>query len=177
MRHSVGAQAPALERCSDGARSDDTIGGFRIRPRLAAPGGAKRTAAAVWLITAFRGNALDRVRLHAAERRKRRGQGKPETLNFLGFHAFLWEVPDPANFGVRGVAMAKRLRVASQAIKTSLLRHLHRHPSEFGRWLQRVVRSYFNHHAVPGNYQLPRFALRWPTFGCACFGVAASGTG
>ena len=63
---------------------------------------------------------------HAAERRKRRGQGKPETFNFLGFHAFLWEVPDPANFGVRRVAMAKRLRVASQAIKTSLLRHLHR---------------------------------------------------
>ena len=45
---------------------------------------------------------------HAAERRKRRGQGKPETFNFLGFHAFLWEVPDPANFGVRRVAMAKR---------------------------------------------------------------------
>jgi hypothetical protein len=30
---------------------------------------------------------------HAAERRKRRGQGKPETFNFLGFTHFCGKSP------------------------------------------------------------------------------------
>jgi len=89
---------------------------------------------------------------YAAERRKRRGQGKPETFNFLGFTHFCGKSRTSGNFVVRRVTMAKRLRAALQAIKANLLRHLHRHPADIGRWLQRVVRGYFNYHAVPGNY-------------------------
>src|SRR5215510_6637043 len=90
---------------------------------------------------------------YAAERRKRRGQGKPETFNFLGFTHVCGKSRTSGNFVVRRYTMAKRLRAALHAIKASLLRHLHRHPAEVGRWLQRVVRGYFNYHAVPGNYR------------------------
>jgi group II intron reverse transcriptase/maturase len=90
---------------------------------------------------------------YATERRKRRGQGKPETFNFLGFTHFCAKSRTTGKFLVRRVTMAKRLRAALCAVKRTLLRHLHRHPSEVGRWLQRVVRGYFNYHAVPGNYE------------------------
>jgi len=48
--------------------------------------------------------------------------------------------------------MGKRLRAALHAIRPNLMRHLHRHPSDIGRWLQRVVRAYLTYHAVPGDY-------------------------
>jgi len=68
--------------------------------------------------------------------------------------------------------MGKRLRAALHAIRPNLMRHLHRHPSDIGRWLQRVVRAYLTYHAVPGDYErLASFALRKSISGCACWGA------
>jgi RNA-directed DNA polymerase len=88
----------------------------------------------------------------AADRRKRRGEGKPETFNFLGFTHLCGRSRTTGNFVVRRLTMAKRLCAALRDIKMTLLKHLHRHPADVGRWLNRVVQGYFNYHAVPGNF-------------------------
>lgn len=43
------------------------------------------------------------------------------------------------------------MRVSLAAIRETLKRRRHEPVAEVGRWLQRVVRGYFNYHAVPGN--------------------------
>jgi hypothetical protein len=43
------------------------------------------------------------------------------------------------------------MRVKLQAIKQELRRSMHQPIPQQGRWLQQVVTSYFNYHAVPTN--------------------------
>jgi RNA-directed DNA polymerase len=88
---------------------------------------------------------------YAAERRAKRGQGKPETFNFLGFTHVCGKTRKGA-FTIRRKSMAKKMRAKLQALKASLARRLHREVSETGGWLRSVVRGWFNYHAVPGNY-------------------------
>src|SRR5205085_7618470 len=88
--------------------------------------------------------------LYAGERRKQRGQGKPETFDFLGFTHLCWKTRT-GRFLVQRKTMKKRLRAKLQAVKAELRRRWHDPVPEVGRWLQRVVQGYFNYHAVPGN--------------------------
>lgn len=87
----------------------------------------------------------------AAEHRRRRGQSKPETFNFLGFTHICGRAKVNGLFMLQRVTMAKRMSAALRAIRVALRRNLHRSPAEVGRWLQRVVQGYFNYHAIRGN--------------------------
>lgn len=87
---------------------------------------------------------------YAVERRRQRGQGKPETFDFLGF-THLCGKTRTGRFLVQRKTMKKRLRAKLQAVKAELRRRWHDPVPEVGRWLQRVVQGYFNYHAVPGN--------------------------
>jgi RNA-directed DNA polymerase len=88
----------------------------------------------------------------AAERRKRHGLGKPETFNFLGF-TFICSKTRAGRFQIQRKTRADRMRAKLQEIKQEMRRRMHQPILEQGRWLERVVRGYFNYHAVPTNGQ------------------------
>ena len=88
---------------------------------------------------------------YAAERRSKRGQGKPETFNFLGF-THLCGKTRKGTFTIQRKSIAKKMRAKLQEIKANLARRLHVKVSDTGRWLRSVVQGWFNYHAVPGNY-------------------------
>jgi group II intron reverse transcriptase/maturase len=94
---------------------------------------------------------------YAAERRNKRGQGKPETFNFLGLTHICGKTRKGA-FTIKRKSISKKMRAKLQEIKTQLLRCLHGDVKDTGRWLRQVVQGWFNYHAVPGNFpSLNRF--------------------
>jgi RNA-directed DNA polymerase len=86
----------------------------------------------------------------AAERRKRRGLGKPETFNFLGF-TFICGKTRAGKFQVQRKTRRDRMQEKLRKIKETLQQCAHHPIPEQGKWLGRVVRGYFNYHAVPTN--------------------------
>ncbi len=86
----------------------------------------------------------------AANNRKRRGQGKPETFDFLGF-THCCSTTREGLFQVRRLTVKKRMRAKIAAIRVELMRRRHQPIAVVGKWLNRVVRGYLNYHAVPGN--------------------------
>jgi len=87
---------------------------------------------------------------HAEQDRKRRGEGKPETFDFLGF-THISGKNRKGYFTVKRRTIAKRLRAKLQEIKQHLRRRRHEPVARTGEWLQSVVQGYFLYHAVPGN--------------------------
>jgi RNA-directed DNA polymerase len=88
----------------------------------------------------------------AASNRKERGEGKPETFNFLGFTHICGQTRKNGKFIVLRKTVRKRLLAKLQQVKVTLWRVMHRPLAEVGRWLKSVVQGYFNYHAVPGNF-------------------------
>lgn len=86
----------------------------------------------------------------AAERRKHRGQGKPETFTFLGFTHYCGTTRQGA-FTIKRQSAGKRMRTKLQSLREGLWQRLHQPVVEVGRWLHSVVQGWFNYHAVPGN--------------------------
>jgi len=87
---------------------------------------------------------------YATERRKSRGQGKPETFTFLGF-VFICGKSKRGRFLLWRKTRRDRMRAKLQLIKAALHRKMHDTVHDQGRWLRAVVRGYFNYHAVPTN--------------------------
>jgi RNA-directed DNA polymerase len=86
----------------------------------------------------------------AAERRKRRGLGKPETFNFLGF-TFICGKTRAGKFQIKRKTRADRMRAKLKLIKEEMWRRMHQPIPAQGKWLGYVVNGYFNYHAVPTN--------------------------
>jgi RNA-directed DNA polymerase len=86
----------------------------------------------------------------AAERRKRRGLGKPETFNFLGF-TFICGKTRAGKFQIKRRTRRDRMRAKLKMIKEEMWRRMHQPIPIQGKWLRRVVSGYFNYHAVPTN--------------------------
>jgi group II intron reverse transcriptase/maturase len=86
----------------------------------------------------------------AAENRKRRGLGKPETFTFLGF-IFICSKTRRGKFQIKRKSRRDRMRAKLQAIKQELRRRMHQPIPAQGKWLKQVVTGYFNYHAVPTN--------------------------
>jgi group II intron reverse transcriptase/maturase len=96
----------------------------------------------------------------AEPNRKRKGEGKPETFDFLGF-THLSGKNRNGHFTVKRRTIRKRLRAKLQEIKQQLQRRRHAPVAETGEWLRSVVQGYFNYHAVPGNLDsLETFRVR-----------------
>jgi RNA-directed DNA polymerase len=87
---------------------------------------------------------------YAALNRKRRGLSKPETFNFLGF-TFICGKSRKGKFLVKRKTRRDRMRAKLVAISAELRRRMHWPIPELGKWLERVVKGYFNYHAVPTN--------------------------
>ena len=86
----------------------------------------------------------------AAERRKRRGLGKPETFNFLGF-TFICGKTRAGKFQIKRKTRRDRMRAKLKMIKEEMWRRMHQPIPAQGKWLWYVVNGYFNYHAVPTN--------------------------
>ena len=87
---------------------------------------------------------------HVADRRTRRGLGKPETFNFLGF-TFICGRSRKGKFLLKRKSRRDRMRTKLKEIKKELRRRMHQPIPEQGNWLRQVVRGYFAYHAVPTN--------------------------
>jgi group II intron reverse transcriptase/maturase len=86
----------------------------------------------------------------AADRRKRRGLGKPETFKFLGF-TFICGKSRRGAFLLQRKTCGDRMRARLKEIKVQLRARMHDAIPEQGRWLKAVVTGYFAYHAVPMN--------------------------
>jgi len=88
---------------------------------------------------------------YAAERRKQRGEGCPETFNFLGFTHICGTSRRTGYFTIIRQTISKRRAAKLMQINAELKQRLHDPLAETVKWLQSVVRGYFQYHAVPGN--------------------------
>lgn len=87
----------------------------------------------------------------AAANRKRRGEGRPETFDFLGFTHVCARRRSDGSFILHRYSVAKRMRATLRAIRLKLRKRMHLPIGEVGRWLRRVVQGWMNYHAVPCN--------------------------
>jgi len=87
---------------------------------------------------------------YAEQRRKQRGEGKPETFDFLGFTHISGKTRK-GFFTVKRKTIGKRMRAKLRQIKVQLRARMHAPVAQTGEWLKSVVQGYFNYHAVPGN--------------------------
>src|SRR5712692_1128372 len=74
----------------------------------------------------------------AAERRARRGLGKPETFNFLGF-TFICERNSRGQFLVKRTTRRDRMRAKLRTIKEEMRQRMHQTIPQQGKWLRQVV--------------------------------------
>jgi group II intron reverse transcriptase/maturase len=88
---------------------------------------------------------------YAAERRARRGLGKPDTFNFLGFTHICAKKRSNGRFTVLRQTMRKRLQAKLREVKTELRRRMHAPIPEQGQWLSAVVAGHFRYYGVPMN--------------------------
>jgi hypothetical protein len=89
---------------------------------------------------------------HAAADRAARGDGKPETFDFLGF-THICSRSRRGNFQLARHTRRDRKQAKLLEITEDLRRRWHQGIAEQGQWLGSVVRGFFAYHAVPTNYR------------------------
>jgi RNA-directed DNA polymerase len=89
----------------------------------------------------------------ASERRERRGEGKPETFNFLGF-THICDKTRNGSFVVLRRTMAVRVRAKLDALKQELRRRMHHRVGDVGEWLASVLRRHYRYYGVPRNSRM-----------------------
>ena len=87
---------------------------------------------------------------HAAARREKRGLGRPETFNFLGF-TMICGKSRRGKFLLWRKSRRDRLQAKLVVLKEELRRRMHQPIPRQGEWLRGVVSGWFNYHAVPTN--------------------------
>jgi RNA-directed DNA polymerase len=113
----------------------------------------------------------------AEQNRERRGEGKPETFDFLGF-THISGKNGLGRFMVRRTTIRKRMRAKLREVKQQLRERMHDPVPQTGQWLKSVVQGYFNYYAVPETSRV------WVCFGIGClhsggvpFAVGVTNTG
>ena len=86
----------------------------------------------------------------AALNRAERGEGKPETFNFLGF-THICGRSRRGDFQLRRKSRRDRVQARLGAIQDGLRCRLHTTIDEQGAWLRQVMGGFFAYHAVPTN--------------------------
>jgi group II intron reverse transcriptase/maturase len=100
----------------------------------------------------------------AAENRRRRGEGKPETFDFLGFTHICARKRSNGRFTVLRQTIRKRLQAKLSEVKAELRRRMHDPIPEQGKWLRSVVGGHFRYYGVPMNSPalcVFRFRVAW----------------
>src|ERR1700722_9990611 len=135
--------------------ADDTIVGFQHRREAERFLSDLKNRLAQFALSLHPGKTrLIEFGAFAAERRQGRGQGKPETFDFLGFTHYCGTRKDGAGFQLGRRTQRKRMRAKLKEITETLQRVRHRPIDEQGQWLGTVVRGYFAYFAVPTNTRM-----------------------
>jgi RNA-directed DNA polymerase len=87
----------------------------------------------------------------AAENRRNKGKGKPETFDFLGFKHICTVTRKRGWFHIHRKTMKKRLRAALARVKAEIRVRMHEPIGKTGTWLCRVISGYYRYHAISGN--------------------------
>ena len=86
----------------------------------------------------------------AEQNRKRRGEGKPETFDFLGFKHVSGK-NRLGRFTVRRKTIRKRMGAKLREVMQQLRERMHDPVRQTGQWLKSIVQGYYHYYAVPGN--------------------------
>ncbi len=89
---------------------------------------------------------------YAEERRAKRGEGPPETFDFLGFTHISGKTRR-GDFAILRKTSRKKFQTKLVALQEQLIRRRHDDLAQVGAWLQTVFRGWCQYYAVPGNYQ------------------------
>ena len=95
----------------------------------------------------------------AINNRQRRGEGKPETFNFLGFTHICGKKRSDGMYTVLRQTIRKRLQAKLNEVKAELQRRMHEPIPELGKWVQAVVRGHIRYYGVPMNR--PALRIFW----------------
>ena len=87
---------------------------------------------------------------YATADRKHRGEGKPETFNFLGFTHICGKKRN-GQFCVLRQTMKKRMRAKLKALNIEIKQRQHSPVPEQGKWLQSVLLGHYRYYGVPRN--------------------------
>lgn len=87
---------------------------------------------------------------HAASQRRERGEGKPETFNFLGFTHICGKTRG-GKFTVVRKTMRKRMQAKLRDLKKEFRRRMHEDLREQGKWVSAVMRGHYGYYGVPYN--------------------------
>jgi RNA-directed DNA polymerase len=87
----------------------------------------------------------------AAANRKQRGEGKPETFDFLGFTHICAKKRSNGYFTVVRQTVRKRLQAKLNAVKAELQLRMHASIPDIGKWLRAVVGGHIRYYGVPMN--------------------------
>jgi len=88
----------------------------------------------------------------AASNRAERGEGKPETFNFLGF-VHICGKTRAGEFCVLRKTIAKRVAAKLKDISVELRRRINHRTADVGRWLRSVLSGHYQYYGVPRNYK------------------------
>jgi len=86
----------------------------------------------------------------AAQNRKGRGEGKPDTFDFLGF-THICGTTSKGKFTVHRRTIRKRIRAKLGTLKIELRKRLHLPVPVVGKWLRVVLLGHFRYYGLPGN--------------------------
>jgi RNA-directed DNA polymerase len=87
----------------------------------------------------------------AAENRKKRKQGKPETFTFLGSTHICGKTRKNGKFAILRYTIKKRMHAKLKEVKEELKKRMHHPIREVGQWLRSVVMGHYRYYGVPGN--------------------------
>jgi len=88
---------------------------------------------------------------YAEERCAKRGDGPPETFDFLGFTHISGQTRR-GDFTIHRKTSRKKFQATLAKLKKELSRRRHDDLTKVGAWLQSVYRGWCQYYAVPGNY-------------------------
>ncbi len=97
---------------------------------------------------------------NAMEHRRKRGDGKPKTFDFLGFTHYCRKTRK-GSFGLGRKPIAKRMVRFIKRIRRELWRRMHESVHDTGLWLGQVLNGWLNYYAVPWSYR-----YLWRCFKC-----------
>jgi RNA-directed DNA polymerase len=87
---------------------------------------------------------------YAVERRKEKGEGKPDTFDFLGF-THICSKSRKGKFTVLRKTSAKKLRNKLAELKKTMRERLHWSIPDLGKWLRSVIIGHCRYYGVPWN--------------------------
>jgi group II intron reverse transcriptase/maturase len=132
--------------------ADDFIGGFQSKTEAEAFLAALRERLARFGLELH----PDKTRIIefgplADHNRRGRGQGKPETFNFLGLTPICSRKRSNGMFTVLRQTQRSRLQAKLAEIKAELKERMHDPVPEVGQWLGSVLRGHLQYYGVPMN--------------------------